>query len=72
MKMVEKNLQPIGPTGIASAGIISHPIHALAVNASVPQTFVNVRLAEVALVTGQAVASVIGPGVETFGAITAL
>ena len=54
-----RNLQPSGPSGL-TANVIGHTVQTLAIDAQIADTLVNVDLAEITLIAGQAIARVIG------------
>ncbi len=54
------DLQPSGPSGLTLASVIGHTVQTLAVDAQIVDTLVDVDLTEIPLITGQAIARVIG------------
>ena len=55
-----RNLQPSGPPGLTLASVIGHTVQTLASDAQIVDTLVNVDLAEITLITDQAITRVIG------------
>ena len=65
-----RNLQPSGPSGL-TANVIGHTVQTLAIEAQIADTLVNVDLAEITLITDQAIARVIGLRIQTLSGVLA-
>ena len=66
-----ENLQPSGPSSATLAGVIGYTIDTLVVDTQVLGAFVNVDLAKISFVAGQAIAGVIGQRIQAFGPVVA-
>ena len=66
-----ENLQPSGPSSATLAGVIGYTVDTFAVDAQVLGAFVNVDLAKISFVAGQAIAGVIGQRIQAFGPVVA-